>query len=160
MKKKLFHIILALTIFLPQYSLQAQGTIIDQVIAIVGDRTILQSDIENQYMQYRAQGYNMPDLKCVIFKDMLEQMLLIDQAKIDSIEIFGMGSTALREIGAEILIDPTEISTIGYIEAFKNLKEHFKNFSIDAESGLRNRNDWLDFVRLNSYLKKSSILFL
>jgi lipid-A-disaccharide synthase len=45
------------------------------------------------------------------------------------VEIFGMGSTALKEIGAEILIDPTEISTIGYIEAFKNLKQHFKHLN-------------------------------
>ena len=43
------------------------------------------------------------------------------------IEIFGMGSNALKDLGAEILIDPTEISTIGYIEALKNLKTHFKH---------------------------------
>lgn len=49
--------------------------------------------------------------------------------KYPQVEIFGMGSTALREIGAEIIIDPTEISTIGYIEAFKNLRQHFKHLS-------------------------------
>ncbi|MFW6274118.1 MAG: lipid-A-disaccharide synthase, partial [Halanaerobium sp.] len=47
--------------------------------------------------------------------------------KHSEVEIFGMGSTALEEMGAEILIDPTDISTIGYIEALKNLKEHFKH---------------------------------
>ncbi len=47
--------------------------------------------------------------------------------KTDGLEIFGMGSTALKEIGAEIIIDPTEISTIGYIEALKNIKKHFKH---------------------------------
>lgn len=51
------------------------------------------------------------------------------QKKIDNLEIFGMGSTALREIGAEILIDPTEISTIGYLEAIKNLKKHFEHLN-------------------------------
>ena len=43
------------------------------------------------------------------------------------VEIFGMGSTALKDLGAEILIDPTEISTIGYIEAFKNIRQHYKH---------------------------------
>lgn len=43
------------------------------------------------------------------------------------VQIFGMGSTALKDLGAEILIDPTEISTIGYIEALKNIVTHFKH---------------------------------
>jgi lipid-A-disaccharide synthase len=49
--------------------------------------------------------------------------------KYSEVKIFGMGSTALKAIGAEILIDPTDISTIGYMEAFKNLREHFKHLS-------------------------------
>jgi len=65
--------------------------------------------------------------------------------KNDSVEIFGMGSTALREMGAEILIDPTEISTIGYIEALKNLKEHFKNLK-EMKKMLRDRKPDLVFL--------------
>ena len=49
--------------------------------------------------------------------------------KCPEVEIFGMGSTALKEMGAEIIIDPTDISTIGYIEAFKNLREHYKHLN-------------------------------
>lgn len=47
------------------------------------------------------------------------------RAKEPELEIFGMGGPQLKAMGAEILIDPTAISTIGYLEAFKNLKEHF-----------------------------------
>jgi lipid-A-disaccharide synthase len=43
------------------------------------------------------------------------------------LEVFGMGSSALKKTGAEIIIDPTEISTIGYIEALKNIRQHFKH---------------------------------
>ena len=50
--------------------------------------------------------------------------------KYSEVEVFGMGSTALKDMGAEILIDPTDISTIGYIEALKNLKEHFKHLKL------------------------------
>ena len=45
------------------------------------------------------------------------------------LNVFGMGSTALKKAGAEIIIDPTEISTIGYLEALKNLKTHFKHLN-------------------------------
>ncbi|MGP3778224.1 lipid-A-disaccharide synthase [Halanaerobium saccharolyticum] len=65
--------------------------------------------------------------------------------KNDSIQIFGMGSSALREIGAEILIDPTKISTIGYIEALKNLKEHFKHLK-EMKKLLRERKPDLVFL--------------
>ncbi|WP_133530671.1 lipid-A-disaccharide synthase [Halanaerobium saccharolyticum] len=65
--------------------------------------------------------------------------------KNDSIEIFGMGSTALKEMGAEILIDPTEISTIGYIEALKNLRQHFKHLS-QMKKLLRQRQPDLVFL--------------
>ena len=65
--------------------------------------------------------------------------------KNDSIQICGMGSTALREMGAEILIDPTEISTIGYIEALKNLRKHFKHLS-EMKKLLRERKPDLVFL--------------
>lgn len=64
------------------------GEIIDMVIGIVGNNTILKSDIENQYIQYKAQGLGENgDVKCQIFEDMLFQKLLITQADLDSIEI-------------------------------------------------------------------------
>lgn len=47
--------------------------------------------------------------------------------KVEDLEIFGMGSTALKKAGVEIIIDPTEISTIGYIEALKNIGKHYKH---------------------------------
>ena len=35
---------------------QAQtGTVVDEVVAVVGSKPVLLSDIENQYLQYRAQ---------------------------------------------------------------------------------------------------------
>jgi peptidyl-prolyl cis-trans isomerase SurA len=68
-------------------TIYAQGYMIDRVVAVVGDFTILQSDIEQQYLQYKAQGQSVPDMKCLIFQQFLEEKLLLNQAKIDSIEI-------------------------------------------------------------------------
>jgi peptidyl-prolyl cis-trans isomerase SurA len=62
--------------------------VIDQVAAVVGRNIILQSDIENQYINYRMQGAikgSGPEVRCSIVEDMLFQKLLVAQAEVDSI---------------------------------------------------------------------------
>lgn len=62
--------------------------VIDRVDAIVGNEIILSSDIETQYQQYLAQGYtNRGEIRCQIVEDLLYQKLLLNQAKIDSLEV-------------------------------------------------------------------------
>ena len=69
-------------------SISAQENIIEQIVAIVGDKAIFQSDIENQYLQARSQGISSAgDLKCEILEQMLAEKLLVNQAKIDSLEV-------------------------------------------------------------------------
>lgn len=66
----------------------AQPMIIDRVVGVVGDFHILQSDIEQQYLQMQMSGMRMPsDARCRIFNQMVEQKLLMAQAKIDSVEV-------------------------------------------------------------------------
>src|ERR1039457_4953298 len=63
---------------------------IDGIVAIVGANTILKSDLENQYLQYRSQGNiagNAVTLKCQFLENMLFQKLLLNQAEIDSVQI-------------------------------------------------------------------------
>ena len=52
MKRKLITIIIMMTA-LPLFSQSHQPQVIDKVVAVVGKNIILQSDIENQYIQYR-----------------------------------------------------------------------------------------------------------
>jgi len=62
--------------------------VIDQVAAVVGRNIILQSDIENQYINYRMQGAikgSGSEVRCSIVEDMLFQKLLVAQAEVDSI---------------------------------------------------------------------------
>ncbi|MDG5798870.1 peptidylprolyl isomerase [Marinilabiliaceae bacterium ANBcel2] len=69
-------------------SLFSQSAVIDEVIAVVGDNPVLRSDVEYQYQQARMQGQQFPgDLKCHIFEELLLQNLLLEQAKIDSVEV-------------------------------------------------------------------------
>ena len=67
-----------------------QPQVIDQVAAVVGRNIILQSDIENQYINYRMQNLikgSGEEMRCSILDDMLFQKLLVAQAEVDSIVV-------------------------------------------------------------------------
>lgn len=66
--------------------LAAQETI-DKIIATVGDKMILKSDIEVQYQQYLAEGEVTDGLRCQLLDQMLAQKLLLTQAEIDSVVV-------------------------------------------------------------------------
>ncbi len=62
--------------------------IIDQVIAVVGDEIILESEIETQVLQMKSQRYyNEADLNCDVLEELLFQKLLLKQAREDSVEV-------------------------------------------------------------------------
>jgi peptidyl-prolyl cis-trans isomerase SurA len=66
----------------------AQPLVIDRVIGVVGDFHILQSDIEQDYLQLKMSGrYVSPDIRCEIYNSFIERKLLMTQAKIDSVEV-------------------------------------------------------------------------
>ena len=79
--------ILLLVVSLFSTVLKAQDNVIDEVIAVVGDKAVLKSDIENQYYQYRSQYVNEAQPKCLILENLLFQKILLHQAEIDSIEV-------------------------------------------------------------------------
>src|SRR5205085_12579505 len=59
-----------------------------QVMAVVGNKIILKSDIEKQYIQYLAQSGGEGEVsKCSIFDQILLQRLLLNQAEIDSVTV-------------------------------------------------------------------------
>ena len=65
-----------------------QEIVIDQVVAVVGGDKVLSSEIEEQAMQMKLQGYSgSKNMKCDVLEEILAGKLLVDQAKIDSIEI-------------------------------------------------------------------------
>ncbi|MCG8412319.1 MAG: peptidylprolyl isomerase [Bacteroidales bacterium] len=71
-----------------QVSIGQEPLVVDRIVAKVGDKIILQSDIENQTLQFMAQGMgNRKDLRCRVLRELLVQKLLLTQAEIDSIEV-------------------------------------------------------------------------
>jgi peptidyl-prolyl cis-trans isomerase SurA len=84
--KQIFITTLLIAILTP-VSFGQKAKLIDQVVAVVGDKKILQSDVESQIMQMRAQGMGSSNLRCNILNELISQKLLLIQAEIDSIEV-------------------------------------------------------------------------
>jgi|TARA_B100000959_G_scaffold119549_2_gene125631 peptidyl-prolyl cis-trans isomerase SurA len=80
------NIIVIISLFLSN-NLLAQK-VIDEIVAVIGDEIVLTSDIETQYNQYISQGFtNRTEIRCQIAEDLLYQKLLLNQAKIDSLNV-------------------------------------------------------------------------
>lgn len=91
--KKVYYILAIFAcFFIAELNLEAQenekGILIDEVVAVVGDKIIMHSDIETQYLQMQAQGIAAnKDFKCQLFEELMFQKLLVNQAELDSIVV-------------------------------------------------------------------------
>lgn len=87
--KKINKILITPLFCLLYFSASSQpGKVIDQVAAVVGNKVILLSDIEAQYLQFISQGnYADEKIKCNILDQLLLNKLLLHQAILDSVEV-------------------------------------------------------------------------
>jgi peptidyl-prolyl cis-trans isomerase SurA len=82
--------IVSLLFFLSPFLLfsQEDKAVIDQVVATVGGEIILLSEVQEQFAYTKKEQRNLPDeYKCVILQNVIIQKLLVNQAKIDSVEV-------------------------------------------------------------------------
>ena len=108
----------------------SQPTVIDEVVAVVGNHIIKKSDVEKQYLQYVSQGNTETGgLRCAIIENLLLQKLLVQQAAIDSVEASDAQVEAeldkriryfVRQIGSEQLLEEY------YKEPIAKIKEDFR----------------------------------
>ncbi len=69
-------------------ALNAQEKVIDQIVAIVGNNPILQSEVDTQYKQAVEQGEPAEEAtRCKVFEEILYQKLLLAQAQKDSLTV-------------------------------------------------------------------------
>lgn len=71
------------------FSSWSQGELIDKIVGVVGDEIVLHSDIQAAILE-GSQGktaFATPEEKCTIYESLLYQKLLLNQSKIDSIEV-------------------------------------------------------------------------
>lgn len=83
--KILFSLVLSAT-FAFSFAQEKSGTVIDKIVAQIGDNIILKSDIEAQKTQASQSGVTVTsETDCIILEQLMFQNLLINQAEIDSI---------------------------------------------------------------------------
>jgi len=87
MKRRLLPILRVFTLLAASFSAQAQKENLDKIIAIVGDKIILRSELDAAVEDYKRDGQaaDNPDLPCMILDQYLAQKVLIEQAGRDSI---------------------------------------------------------------------------
>lgn len=79
--------ILLLTLLLSIAGVSYGQTMVDEVIAIVGENMIKYSELETGYLQSKASGMDGNRTRCDILEDMLLSKLLLHKAQVDSLEV-------------------------------------------------------------------------
>lgn len=130
MKYTLSTVLFILTIILPGFS---QKIVIDKVVGVVGSHKILLSDIENQLLQYKAQGINFENPRCKVLEELMLQKLLLNQAMLDSLDVSD------KEVETEL--DSRLENYIRQIGSPEKLEEYF-NKSIEEMKA-----DFRDLIR-------------
>jgi peptidyl-prolyl cis-trans isomerase SurA len=134
-------LLIVLITLISSFAIRAQEVkIVDQIVALVGKNIILESDIENQYYQYRMQSGIIgggTSVRCQMLESLLFQKLLLNQAEIDSVVISPMETEQTMDQRLRFFI-----SQLGSRERFeeyygKSIEEFKEEFSKDVEDQLK-----------------------
>jgi len=109
-----------------------QDTVVDGVVAVVGANMVMKSDIEAQYLQFRAQGNIMGssiDVKCTILENMLFQKLILNQAQVDSVTV--------TEKMVENELDRRMRYMISQVGSPDKLEEYFSKSVVEIKNDMR-----------------------
>ncbi len=69
-------------------SAQSDRAVIDRVVATVGGEIILLSEVQEQFSYAKQQQADLPDeYRCVVLQNLVVQKMLVNQAKLDSIDV-------------------------------------------------------------------------
>ncbi|MBN1159590.1 MAG: peptidylprolyl isomerase [Bacteroidales bacterium] len=80
--------ILLMSLMFHVAGLLAQRIVVDEVVAVIGDKKVLYSDIEQTFLQLKAQGETTNEnTRCEILEDLMIQKMMVHYAEIDSIPV-------------------------------------------------------------------------
>ena len=116
---------------IPALFLHAQDrTVLDEVVAVVGSEILMKSEVEKQFIQYRSEGGNLEDgMDCRVVEDLLFSKLLLNQAKLDSVEV------SEQQVDKEL--DRRVKYFISQIGSQRALEEYYKKPLEEIENELR-----------------------
>ncbi|MCG3166950.1 MAG: Chaperone SurA [Bacteroidia bacterium] len=103
---------------------------VDKIIAVVGSNIIMMSDVEAQYLQILGQGYaEDPTIKCDLLEELLFQKLLVNQARLDSVEV--SDEQVEEELNRRLRY------FIGQIGSEEKLEEYYKKSIVEIKDDFR-----------------------
>ncbi len=108
--------ILLLPVLFISVHLFGQGKTIDEIVGVVGDEIILYSDVQIQKNQLKQQGYKGDISDCDILEQILMEKLMLNQAKIDSVEVTDDMVNSELEKRLQVFID--QIGSKEKLEAY------------------------------------------
>lgn len=113
---KIFSFILML-LCLHDQTASCQGIIIDKIVAVVGDKPILLSEIEQQAISIQNQTEKIDsNLRCMILENIMIEKLLLNQAEKDSISITDEQVDA--ELNKKIRYFVSQMGSVEKLEAY------------------------------------------
>jgi len=113
-----------------QLKLSGQPVVIDKIVAVVGDKAILFSDVEAQALQMQAQsGVSDSTIRCNVLEDIIIQKLLLNQAEKDSVTV--SDEQVDGELNKKIRYFVNQIGSVEKLEAYLGksiikIKDDFK----------------------------------
>jgi peptidyl-prolyl cis-trans isomerase SurA len=124
-------LLLNLAAFTLQVFAQNPVLTIDKVVAVVGEKPILLSEVSAQFEQMKAQNpASDSSMYCVILEDLILQKLMINQAEKDSIEV--TDAQVDGELDKKIRYFVAQIGSVEELEAYlgksiAQIKEDFRD---------------------------------
>jgi peptidyl-prolyl cis-trans isomerase SurA len=128
--------------------------VVDKIVAVVGNRPILLSDIEEQKEQARQQGIKVDkELECQILEELLFEKLLIHQAEIDSLEVTEQEvnyelEQRINYFASQMKNGITDLEKF-YGKSIQEIKEEFFNQIEDRMKSERMRQTITESVRIS-----------
>ena len=75
-------------LILPVVIMAQNRAVIDKIVGTIGNELVLLSDVEEQYdLLEKQQGVLPEDFRCIIVENLLAEKLLLNQARLDSVEV-------------------------------------------------------------------------
>ena len=128
--KKWFKIVI-LSLFVSG-QVMAQDGIVDEIVAIVGDKIVLRSDVDVEYFQLSREIPDLsPDLKCEILNQKIVEQLLLYKAQLDSVEV--------GEDRVEGELDKRIRYFVNQIGSEKALEEYYGRSILEIKSQFRGK---------------------
>lgn len=103
---------------------------VDQILAVVGDKILLESELEGQVVSLKTQGVvATPEIKCNLFETLLFQKLLLNQADLDSVVV--SDDQVEGEMNRRLAYFVTQIGSE------KKLEQYYKKSMIEIKEEFR-----------------------